>query len=75
MGAPPEPPQPPREPSRDLANMVAGDEATCERAIREYFGAALSCRLVAGYGVECGMPGAGCASANPGWWGACLEGP
>lgn len=56
-----------------LYNFVAGDKATCERSIRDRLGLTVSCRVGGGCGVSCGMPSATCPSANPSYYGACIQ--
>ncbi|MCJ8276027.1 MAG: hypothetical protein HRT44_13225 [Bdellovibrionales bacterium] len=56
-----------------LLNFVAGDRLSCQRAVRDRLGEAYLCQVGAGCGVSCGMPGSGCASANPNHYGVCIE--
>jgi hypothetical protein len=69
-----------------LYNFVADDKTKCETsidstslALQNYALTAkasndqLICSVGGGCGLDCGIPGPSCPSANPNLWGACIE--
>jgi hypothetical protein len=54
-------------------NVVhGGGQAACNQTARNY-NPGVSCAIGGGCGISCGKPGAGCPSANPTHWGACVD--
>lgn len=56
-----------------LYNVGAGDQTTCESAIRSNFQVNISCNVGAGCGLSCGKTSETCRSANPSLYGNCFS--
>jgi hypothetical protein len=68
------PPAPPEVTLAPLYNFVAADRLTCEQNILSRLGLKASCKIGGGCGINCSIPnGSTCLSANPSFWGACID--